>query len=243
MLSLFYLRNTYLFFTDMYRWEVFLLIKCQTSCKYMHSQSMMIRTMFTALSLFHSHWTPMGWCSFVWIKVPVGLVLCTIGDTKPSFQQRMTSEPQTQLGKYFSVSLNYCYAYNYLGQCGKALLISVQFKCCIFCGFPRKLCSANMILTQSAHTASVLKHILSCVVFMKLHPQEVFASNTKSMLTEDTVLKRDWNCQYCMHKWVGNLQTKEVENTTWEWEIILPITNTAVHCLLHVLENTRIPSI
>ena len=90
----------------MYRWEVFLLVKCQTSCKYMHSQSMMIRTMLTALSLFHSHWTPMWWCSFVWIKVPVGLVLCTIGDTKPSSQQRMTLEPQTQLGKYFSVSLN-----------------------------------------------------------------------------------------------------------------------------------------
>ena len=41
----------------------------------------------------------------------------------------------------------YCYAYtgNYLGQCGKALSISVLFKRCIFCGFPQKLCSANMI--------------------------------------------------------------------------------------------------
>ena len=44
---------------------------------------------------------------------------------------------------------------------------------------------------QSAHTASGLQHILGCVVFMKLHPQEVVASNAKSMLTEDTVLKRD----------------------------------------------------
>ena len=174
--SLFYLRNIKFSISSLLtcRWEVFLLVKCQISCKYIHSQSMMIRTMLTALSLFHSHWTPMWWCSFVWIKVPVGLVLCTIGDTKPSSQQRTTSEPQTQLGKYFSVSLN-CYAYNYLGQCGKALSISFLFKCYTFCGFPRKLCSANMILTQSAHTASVLKHILGCVVFMKLHPQEVYA--------------------------------------------------------------------
>ena len=36
------------------------------------------------------------------------------------------------------------YAYNYQGQCGKALSISVLFKRCIFCGFPQKLCSANM---------------------------------------------------------------------------------------------------
>ena len=106
----------------MYRWEVFLLVKCQISCKYMHSQLMMIRTMLTALWLFHSHWTPMGWCSFIWIKIPVGLVLCTTGGTKPSSQQRITSEPQTQLGKYLSVSLRSfinCYACNYPG--GRAM--------------------------------------------------------------------------------------------------------------------------
>ena len=83
------------------------------------------------------------------------------------------------------------YAYNYQGQCGKALSISVLFKRCIFCGFPQKLCSANNYETHAkcAHTASVLKHILGCVVFMKLHPQEVFASNAETMLTEDAVLK------------------------------------------------------
>jgi len=119
--SLFYLRNIKFSISSLLtcRWEVFLLVKCQISCKYIHSQSMMIRTMLTALSLFHSHWTAMGWCSFVWIKAPVGLVLCSTGGTKPSSQQRMTLEQQTQLGKYLSVSLCYFITYNYPG--GRAM--------------------------------------------------------------------------------------------------------------------------
>jgi len=70
------------------------------------------------------------------MTVPVGLVLCTIGDSKPLSQQRMTLELQTQQGKYFSVSLhnfiNY-YAYNYpVGeQCGEVLPISVLCTMCI----------------------------------------------------------------------------------------------------------------
>ena len=37
--------------------------------------------------------------------------------------------------------------------------------------------STNIRPTQSAHTACGLKHILACVVLMKLHPQEVLAGN------------------------------------------------------------------
>jgi len=64
----------YLFFVDIYRREVFLLVKCPTSCELLHSQLMRIRAKLVALSLLHSHWTPMGWCSFIWMKLRVGLI-------------------------------------------------------------------------------------------------------------------------------------------------------------------------
>jgi len=46
-------------------------------------------------------------------------------------------------------------------------------------------------LTQSAHTASVLECILCCAAFMKLHPQEVLASNATSMVRKYAMFKQD----------------------------------------------------
>ena len=165
----------------MYRWEVFLLVKCQISCKYMHSQLMMIRTMLTALWLFHSHWTPMGWCSFIWIKIPVGLLLCTTGGTKPSSQQRITSEPQTQLGKYLSVSLRSfinCYACNYPG--GRAMWWStVKFSSIqsVFCGFSWKLHVSSNIMQSTPYTASGLGHRKFLPVMLKAWSRNTQCSN------------------------------------------------------------------
>ena len=62
----------------------------------------------------------------------------------------------------------------------------------LFLGFSRKLRSANMRLTQSACIASRLQHLLGCVAFVNFHPQEVFATNAKTMLTGCAVLEQ--NC-------------------------------------------------
>jgi len=64
----------YLFFVDIYRRQVFLLVKCPTSCELLHSQLTVIRVKFVTLPIFYSHWTPMGWCPFIWMKLHVGLV-------------------------------------------------------------------------------------------------------------------------------------------------------------------------
>ena len=53
--------------------------------------------------------------------------------------------------------------------------IAVPFKYCVFYGFSRKLCSANVTLMLSAYVASGLQRILRGVISLKLHPQEVLA--------------------------------------------------------------------
>jgi len=46
-----------------------------------------------------------------------------------------------------------------------------------------------MRLAQIAHTASGLQYILGCVVFVKLHPQEVLADISESLVMEYAMFK------------------------------------------------------
>ena len=67
--------------------------------------------------------------------------------------------------------------------------IAVAFEHCVLCGLSRKLCSANMTLTQSVCMASRLLRIQGRAISVKLHPQKVLAAHGHAMCNVQTQLQ------------------------------------------------------